>query len=180
MVKASRTTIDVALGDLLNRHRAIAIHGEEGDAVITCGDFAGKITDGRLTIGLREEAGSGLAGIAELSADEDRTAITLYLAQGLMAPRPDVQPGAASQAAVEITMAGGAFSPSRVEIVPGTTVIWINNDGVAHEVSSELSSFVHSGVLDPGDSVSQTFSEPGTIDFQCAFHPGMAGTIVVT
>lgn len=178
-IKESRTTLDIELSQLLTRLRAIAIHGESDDAVIACGDISGNMASERLTIGLREEAGSGYAGIAELTADGDQTAVTVYLAQGLMAPPRGVQPETATGPTVEITMAGSTFSPPKVEISPGTTIVWINDDGVTHEVSSDLSTFVDSGVIDPGDSISQTFTEPGTIAYQCAFHAGMVGTIVV-
>ncbi|HEV2109152.1 MAG TPA: cupredoxin domain-containing protein [Thermomicrobiales bacterium] len=179
-IKESRTTLDIELSQLLTRLRAIAIHSERDDALIACGDISGNMASGRLTIGLREEAGSGYAGIAELTSDGDQTGVTVYLAHGLMAPPRGVQPEAATGPRVEIRMAGSTFSPSKAEISPGTTVIWINDDAVTHEVSSDAPTFADSGVIDPGDSISQTFTEPGTIAYQCAFHAGMAGTIIVT
>ena len=40
--------------------------------------------------------------------------------------------------------------------------------------------FEDSGLLEPGQSFSQIFAEPGTYHFRCAPHPWMEGTIVVS
>ena len=71
------------------------------------------------------------------------------------------------------------FQPASLEIAPGAEVTWRNASGAAHTVTGDALAFADSGVLDPGDSFSQVFTEPGTYHFRCGPHPWMTGTIVV-
>ena len=61
----------------------------------------------------------------------------------------------------------------------GTTVEWVNEDGVAHSLVAEDGSF-QSPDVDAGGTFSFTFTEPGTYAYICSIHPSMHGTIVVT
>jgi len=70
------------------------------------------------------------------------------------------------------------FEPATIEVEPGATVTWANDDGVPHTVTAREEDF-NSGVLPSGGSFSQTFSEPGTFEYFCAIHPSMTGTVVV-
>ena len=88
-------------------------------------------------------------------------------------------PGAADAgggAAVEI--ADFAFSPEELTVDAGTAVTWTNADGPPHTATADDGSF-DSGRLEPGDSYSETFDEPGTYAYHCEIHPRMTGTIVV-
>jgi len=70
------------------------------------------------------------------------------------------------------------FVPATIEVDAGATVTWANDDSIPHTVTAREGDF-DSGVLQSGDSFSQTFSEPGTYDYSCAIHPSMTGTVVV-
>jgi hypothetical protein len=58
-------------------------------------------------------------------------------------------------------------------------VTWTNTGQRTHTVSADDGSF-DSGRLDPGETFSHTFTEPGTFSYHCGFHPEMLGTITVT
>lgn len=90
-----------------------------------------------------------------------------------------VQPGrvASNPAASTLSIAGFAFSPRSVSVLPGETVSVTNNDSVAH---TSTSSGWDSGDIQPGGTY--TFAAPmlpGTYDFHCSIHPFMTGTLVV-
>jgi plastocyanin len=40
--------------------------------------------------------------------------------------------GTASAVAAEVSIAGFAFNPNTVEVLPGQTVRWVNNDAAPH------------------------------------------------
>ena len=74
-----------------------------------------------------------------------------------------------------------AFSPPSLTVKAGTTVTWKNDDHFTHSVQ-----FLDGGlptapmVMDPGASVSFTFSQPGLFHYQCHLHPqNMQGTVTV-
>ena len=129
--------------------------------------------------GDRETSGENV-GIAVLRDEGERTAVDLYLLN------PD-QAGATSAATlnapegtltVEI-LDTWTFQPYSLEVSPGATVTWVNNSDAAHTVTSDDLAFDDSGLIEPGDSFSQTFDQPGAYRYKCGPHPGMTGGIVV-
>lgn len=83
----------------------------------------------------------------------------------------------------EIFITGMAFSPGSKTIAVGTTIKWINKDGIAHTVTSGVPS-TPSGVFDSGSfgqngEFSFTFTQPGTFQYFCGIHTTMRGTIIV-
>ena len=84
---------------------------------------------------------------------------------------------------VQIAMRSFRFNPDTVTIKQGTTVTWVNEDGVAHTVVSGVrnnkSGLFDSGNISSGGTFSYTFNEKGTFDYFCEPHSGMDGTIVV-
>jgi len=71
-----------------------------------------------------------------------------------------------------------AFKPSSLTIENGTTVTWINNDGVDHTVV-EGNELFSSGTLTNGQNFSYTFTTTGTYNYFCSIHPDMRGNIIV-
>jgi plastocyanin len=74
------------------------------------------------------------------------------------------------------------FTPAAIKAKVGQTVIWTNEDGVAHNVTyvsgpQFTSSQRH---LNPGAKFSVRVTQTGTIHYFCTIHPWMRGTIVVT
>lgn len=78
-----------------------------------------------------------------------------------------------------VSIQNTSFSPSTLNIPGGTTVMWVNNDNVEHEVVSDNGVF-DSGVLSPGESFNFTFTEAGDYPYHCSLHPSLIGIIVVS
>ncbi|HJR15460.1 MAG TPA: cupredoxin family copper-binding protein [Gemmatimonadales bacterium] len=70
------------------------------------------------------------------------------------------------------------FSPARLEVAEGTTIIWMNRGQVLHTVTAQDQSF-DSGPIKSGERRAITFSRAGTFPFRCTPHPFMNGTVVV-
>jgi plastocyanin len=83
---------------------------------------------------------------------------------------------------VEIFLSGTSFSNSDVTITPGTTVRWINQDGMGHTVTPDGHTEWSSAALTTtGQTFSHTFAGEGTFDYFCEPHltSGMTGVIRV-
>jgi plastocyanin len=72
-----------------------------------------------------------------------------------------------------------SYQPSIINVSAGTTVTWINEDPVVHTVTATDGDF-NSGNLATGEEFNQTFSQPGTYQYQCLIHVSMVGEVVVT
>jgi plastocyanin len=72
------------------------------------------------------------------------------------------------------------FEPQvvKVKINVNNTVVWVNDDDVIHAVAAKDGSFNFPSI-NPGQSVSFTFTRPGKYDYYCNLHPWMTGTVVV-
>ena len=99
--------------------------------------------------------------------------------------RKAAAPGAAAGAAAApggagpaVDMKGVAFVPSRIEIVAGATITWTNNDPLVHTVTADDRSW-DSGAIEPGQTFSHTFTQPGEYAVHCTPHPFMKAVIVV-
>jgi predicted lipoprotein with Yx(FWY)xxD motif len=80
---------------------------------------------------------------------------------------------------VNATIKGFAFGPADLTVPVGTTVVWTNEDDMAHTVTATNGAF-DSGDLDKGGTFSFTFTKAGTFDYICSIHPSMKGRITVT
>jgi plastocyanin len=89
-----------------------------------------------------------------------------------------------------VTISNFAFLPQKIEIRPGTTVTWTNNDPVTHTVTSTDSLGIdaqatftfRSDTLSQGQTFSFTFDKAGTYFYECTIHKSlraMHGEIVV-
>ena len=77
---------------------------------------------------------------------------------------------------VAITRSG--FVPASVTIDVGDTITWTNNDTINRSVVSDAGLF-SSGILTPGQSFSNTFSQNGTFRYRDGTRTRIRGTIVV-
>jgi len=68
----------------------------------------------------------------------------------------------------------GDGQPLTVKV--GTTVTWINHDSAPHTVTGGP---LNSGTMNQHATYSYTFTEPGTYDYICAYHPNMRHRIIV-
>jgi len=82
------------------------------------------------------------------------------------------------EGAVKAEMRTMTFAPKRLEIAPGTTVTWTNNDQLVHTITADDGSW-DSGAIEPGKPWSHTFAQPGEVAFHCTPHPFMKAVVVV-
>ncbi len=90
---------------------------------------------------------------------------------------------ASSGGVVKVDMKNIQFDPKTITVKKGTTVEWVNEDSVNHDVTKRSGpgpQFASgTGNIGSGGTYKQTFNTPGTIQYHCTVHPGMDGTIVV-
>ena len=83
-------------------------------------------------------------------------------------------------ASVTVEMKDIEFHPKGIKVKPGTTVTWVNEDSVIHNVRQVESVFLSPDVLREGDTFTYTFDKPGTYRYQCTYHhPNMNGVVIV-
>jgi plastocyanin len=88
-----------------------------------------------------------------------------------------------SEGEATIEMVDISFDPAYLVVRSGTTVTWINMDGVEHNTVSDDGVW-QSDLLSQEESFDYTFEEPGVYPYYCEPHggpggEGMSGTIVV-
>lgn len=73
------------------------------------------------------------------------------------------------------------FRPEVITVPAGASVTWTNHDNFTHTVRLiDLGNQVI-GTMSPGQSVSYTFTKPGTYHYDCSLHPhDMHGIVIVT
>jgi plastocyanin len=86
--------------------------------------------------------------------------------------------GTAAQSNATVSIANFAFSPATINVSVGDTVVFVNNDSVAHTATATDGSF-DTGTIQPGGSASVTFTSAGTFSYMCSIHPNMTGTVIV-
>jgi len=79
----------------------------------------------------------------------------------------------------------GFYSPLNLEIPIGTTVTWINDDSVPHNIQSmdetgDVIQLFNSPPLNTGDKFEFTFEESGVYNYFCSFHPWRVGVVTVS
>ncbi len=79
-----------------------------------------------------------------------------------------------------ISIESFAFGDGSLTIMQGDTVVWTNNDDVAHTVdSTDGTGTLDSGNMAAGATFEFTFDDAGTFAYQCDIHPSMTGEIIV-
>ncbi|SRR5579875_405192 len=102
-------------------------------------------------------------------------------------PGASLAQGSASQQNQYYT--NGYYSPDQISIVPGTTVIWTNNDNVAHSIMSGTATYstanpyipdgrLKSGMIAPGQTYQATINYTGIIRFYDPSYTWMNGLII--
>lgn len=90
---------------------------------------------------------------------------------------------------VKVTMKGSGnglnYQPATIVVVIGVnnTVLWINDDSVAHTVTARAvpsgAQMFNSGNLNPGQTFQYTFTVPGNYTYYCIYHPWMVAKVIV-
>ena len=79
---------------------------------------------------------------------------------------------------VEVMISNLSFQPASITVGRGSTIVWRNQDTVAHTVTAEDGSF-DSGTIVAGDMFVQKFDKVKTYTYSCGIYPEMKGTIIV-
>ena len=91
-------------------------------------------------------------------------------------PAQTTTPAPNSTTTVDIS--NHAFNPAQLNVAPGTTVTFVNNDAEPHTATADNGLF-DTGVLEPGYSFEVLLDGSGTVTYHCELHPDMQGSIVV-
>ncbi len=87
----------------------------------------------------------------------------------------------ASAAQHTIHEKGKVFSQTEITVKAGDTLMFENDDSVAHNVMSTTpGNTFNLGLLKPGSATPVTFNTPGDILIICAIHPSMKLQVKVT
>jgi plastocyanin len=95
--------------------------------------------------------------------------------------RPKAQREPASKAAepVSASIEGFAFAPQDLTVKVGQKITWTNDDSAPHTVTATSGADFDSGTMAQGATYSWKATKAGTIEYFCAIHPSMVGTITV-
>jgi plastocyanin len=91
------------------------------------------------------------------------------------APTEGTEPAPSS---TTVDISNHAFNPAQLNVAPGTTVTFVNNDTEPHTATADDGLF-DTGVLEPGTSYDVWLDGSGTVAYHCELHPEMQGTIIV-
>ena len=108
-------------------------------------------------------------------------AMTLLVLSLSFSKTSPAQPAASDQnsLAYQVKIDNFSFGPATLTVPIGTTVTWINQDDVPHNVISSEGKTLKSPVLDTDQKFSYTFTTAGTYSYYCGIHPKMTGKVMV-
>jgi plastocyanin len=86
-------------------------------------------------------------------------------------------PTASASRSVTVNIKDFKYKPPTIDINPGESVVWVNDDKVKH-TATRSGSFT-TGKIKPGHAVAVKFASKGTYRYHCTIHEEMFGKIVV-
>ncbi len=78
-----------------------------------------------------------------------------------------------------VKIAGMQFEPATVTVTRGDTIVWVNDDVVAHTATSSVAGRFDSHAIAPGGKWQYQANLPGRYAYACTFHPTMHATLIV-
>ena len=69
-----------------------------------------------------------------------------------------------------VTIDGARFSPADLTVRAGDTIVWVNNDILAHTATARNGAF-DSKVIEPGKRWKFVVKQKGNFEYTCSFHP---------
>lgn len=79
---------------------------------------------------------------------------------------------------VEVKIEDLKFKPADIEVGPGDTVVWTNDDETEHGIKANDGSF-NSGRLASGHTYEHKFDRAGKVVYHDDLHPRMHGSVTV-
>jgi plastocyanin len=95
---------------------------------------------------------------------------------GVTSP-PPVPPQPVSTTSVSLQNI--AFNPGTIQVTPGATVQFTNNDGITHNVTFSSTAITAATDFTTGTRSVVMPVTPGTYAYHCTIHAGMTGSVVV-
>ena len=182
-------------GTVLSNGRFISL---SGDAENTNGDKISLSLLARLVQNSKD--GSVYSVTGKLTQDGKSTKLIYnakVIGSSVTVEKTPTQQEAPKEKTIQISILPGASKPSNiqyyslptVEITPGTTIVWKNDDTVQHTIMSGVASFSHgkpfkpdgkisSGTIAPGQTFNATITELGITRFFDASYSWMDGVII--
>jgi|GEM_PF-888300 len=106
--------------------------------------------------------------------------VCLSAAAGLSLAAADQMANATSSPAPYVVhIKNFAFNPASLTVPVGATVVFKNEDSVAHTATAPGKNGFDSGNLDGGAEFKYVFSKAGKFDYVCNYHPTMKASIIV-
>lgn len=109
-------------------------------------------------------------------SDHDERGMRAMLEVSADAPLVTVDPATPSPGTVRIVQF--AFVAANVDVTAGSAITWANEDPTPHTVTSVDGAF-DSLQLEPAETFSTVFEQPGDYPYRCEIHPTMTGTVHV-
>ena len=76
-----------------------------------------------------------------------------------------------------LKIAGFQFAPPRLHVAVGDTLAWVNEDIVPHTATATTGAW-DSGTIAAKGRATLVIRAAGRVEYQCALHPSMKGTVV--
>ena len=80
---------------------------------------------------------------------------------------------------VSASISNFAFAPQEIEVAVGQEITWTNEDSAPHTVTATSGAEFDSGTMEQGATYTWKATKAGTVEYFCAIHPSMTGTITV-
>ena len=78
-----------------------------------------------------------------------------------------------------VVVDAASFTPAKLTVKAGDTVVWVNRDFVDHTATSDKEGAFDSGTIAPGKEWKFKAAKKGEWGYTCTYHPSMKGTITV-
>ena len=122
-------------------------------------------------------------GFAACAAPPDTRASMEMKHDGMTHPAPgDPVQGVPTEpqgTTYRIRITNFVFDNGAIIVPVGSTVTWVNEDDIPHNVVAKDLRTFHSHALDTDDAFSFTFTKAGEFGYFCGLHPKMTGKIIV-
>jgi len=82
-------------------------------------------------------------------------------------------------ATTSVSLQNSTFNPPDIQVSPGATVTFTNNDGINHTVTFDNTSISSVDAYSTGAKTVTMPTAPGTYTYHCAIHGPMKGTVLV-
>ena len=130
-------------------------------------------------------------GQGTISESEFLSAMKFLIEEGVLVIEISEQASVIQAATVTIPngnsemSARGFYLPINQEVPDGTTVTWVNDDSVPHNIQSmdedgNTIQLFNSPPMNTGDKFVFTFEEAGVYNYFCSFHPWRVGVVTVS